>query len=465
MVMWVLSEKGPGNIRLTPAQNGGKTVVNLSPATNPMKIAKALTHSAILGAKPKDKPYKLSDTDRLYVLVTKAGKKYWKWNYRLDGKDCTYTFGTFPDVGLSQARERRMAAEKLVHLGVHPADDEEDQRKKAKAEKAATFWSVAEEWISANKIKWSPRYLKQVETYMHRYVRDAGFGKRPIRQITLAEIYELVNSVAIRSVLNSGERKAAGAPSLAVLLRQWCDAVFRMAVVSGRAERNPVADLKASDVIVRPKVKNNRALAPGELKTFLSALKLFSGQRSTGIAIELLMLTFVRTVELRLATWEEFDLDNALWMVPASRMKVKDAGDHIVPLSSQTVALLKELKLITGVSNAAPHWLFPNYRRSDDCMTATTINRALERMGFNGKKTIGFSAHGFRGTASTLLHEMGYRPEVIEVQLAHKERNAVKAAYNKAQYIEERAKMMQQWANYVGGLLTTGNVIPLKTGT
>jgi len=430
-----------------------------------MKSAKALTHSAILGAKPKDKPYKLSDTDRLYVLVTKAGKKYWKWNYRMDGRDCTYALGTFPDLGLSQARERRMAAEKLVSLGIHPADNEEDQRLKTKMEKAATFWSVAEEWISANKIKWSPRYLKQVETYMHRYVRDADFGKRPIRQITTAEIYELVNGVAKRSALNSVERKPAGAPTLAILLRQWCDAVFRMAVVSGRAERNPVADLRASDVIVRPKVKNNRALTPVELKAFITALKAFSGQRSTGIAIELLMLTFVRTVELRLATWEEFDLESSLWTVPASRMKKKDVGDHVVPLSSQAVALLKELKEITGESITALHWLFPNFRRSEDCMTATTINRALERMGFNGKKTIGFSAHGFRGTASTLLHEMGYRPEVIEAQLAHKERNAVKAAYNKAQYVAERIQMMQTWANYVDGLQSSGNIVPLKTGT
>ena len=154
-----------------------------------MKTAKTLTHAAILGAKPKDKPFKLSDTDRLYVLVTTAGKKYWKWNYRLDGKDCTYTLGTFPDVGLSEARERRIAAEKLVGLGIHPAEHDEDRRRAAKADKAATFWPVAEEWINANKVKWSPYYLKQVESFMHRYVRDNDFGKRPIRQISTSEIY------------------------------------------------------------------------------------------------------------------------------------------------------------------------------------------------------------------------------------------------------------------------------------
>ena len=249
------------------------------------------------------------------------------------------------------------------------------------------------------------------------------------------------------------------------MLRQWCSAVFRLAVVSGRVERNPVSDLKASDVIVRPKVKNNRALNPSELKDLLNALKNFSGQRTTGIALDLLMLTFVRTIELRAATWDEFDFNQAIWTIPASRMKMKDAGDHVVPLSSQVVALLKELKEVTGVSKAGPRWLFPNYRRVNECMTATTINRALERMGFNGKNSIGFSAHGFRGTASTLLHEMNYRPEVIEAQLAHKERNAVKAAYNKAQYIAERKKMMQHWADFVSALQQNDKLVTLKTGT
>ncbi|MBI5006426.1 MAG: tyrosine-type recombinase/integrase [Nitrosomonadales bacterium] len=417
-----------------------------------MKPSKSLTHSTILAAKPKDKPYKLSDADRLYVLITVAGKKYWKWNYRLDGKDCTYTLGTFPDVSLSDARERRINIEKLVQKGIHPKDHDEDLQLQAKVDKAATFWSVAGEWISANKVKWSPNYLKQVETFMQRYVRDTAFGNRPIRQITTAEIYELILGVAKRNERKNSERKSTGAPTLAILLRQWCAAVFRLAIVSGRAERNPVIDLMASDVIVRPKVKNNRALSEVELRQLLKALAAFSGLRTTGIAIELLMLTFVRTTELRAAVWDEFDLDNAAWTIPATRMKVKDAGDHVVPLSSQTVSLLTELREIVGTPKEGPRWIFPNNRRDSDCMTSTTINRALERMGFNGKDSIGFSGHGFRGTASTLLHEMGCRPEVIEVQLAHKERNAVKAAYNKAQYMADRKIMMQQWADYIDGL-------------
>lgn len=413
-----------------------------------MKSHKALSHSAILGAKPKEKPYKLSDTDRLYVLVTVAGKKYWKWNYRLNGEDNTYTFGTFPDISLSDAREKRISAEKLVQQGIHPADHDENQRLKAKAEKEATFWSVAEEWIRANEIKWTPYYHRQIKTCMQRYVRDTSFGKRPIRQITTTEIYELVTGIAKRTQLRGNERKST-APTLAKMFRQWCGAVFRLAVVSGRADRNPVTDLKASDVIISPKIKNNRALNELELKPFLKSLKEFTGRRTTGIAMELLMLTFVRTTELRAATWDEIDLENALWTIPATRMKIKDNGNHIVPLASQTTTLLRELREIENTPKTGSHWLFPNTRNNLTCMSGTTINRALERMGFNGKNTIGFSGHGFRGTASTLLHEMNYRPEVIEAQLAHKERNIVKAAYNKAKYLAERATMMQQWADYL----------------
>jgi integrase len=417
-----------------------------------LMMSKVLTHSAIQGAKRDDRPYKLSDTGRLYVLITVAGTKYWKWNYRLGGRDCTYTLGRFPRMGLSEARQRRDTAAKLVEKGVHPAEFDEEQRQAATADKAATFWSVAEEWIQANRANWSPAYLKQVETCMHRYVRDASFGKRPIRAITTADVYRLVTSVAKRTELCQGERKVSGAATIAILLRQWCHAVFRLAVASSRADRNPVADLKVSDAVVRPKPKNNRALSESELLALLRSLGGFTGQRTTAIAIELLALTFVRTKELRFATWSEFDFAKAVWTIPAARMKIKDSGDHVVPLSTQACALLKELREIVGTPIKGPDWLLPNTRRREDCMTATTINRALERMGFSGRKTIGFSAHGFRGTASTLLHEKGYRPEVIEAQLAHKERNAVKAAYNKAKYMGERQAMMQEWAGYLGTL-------------
>lgn len=415
--------------------------------------AKALTATALASAKPKAKPYKLSDLDRLYVLVSTAGSKTWKWNYRLDGKDCTYTIGKFPEIGVADARQRRADAAKLVEKGIHPAEHEAAQVAKTKAEQATTLWGVSAEWIEANRAGWSPYYLQQVESFMGRYVRDAAVGARPIKSITPADIFELVSSVAVRQGKGENERKATGSPSIAILLRQWLSAVFRRAVVSGRAERNPVADLKASDVIKKPKTKNNRALTPKELTGLLAKLATFNGNRSTVIAMRLLMLTFVRTTELRAAQWHEFDLDKAVWTVPAERMKIKNVGDHVVPLSAQAVALLKELREISPPSKTGPQWLFPNRRRGAvDCMSQTTLNRALERMGFNGAGTIGFSGHGFRGTASTLLHEQGHRPEVIEVQLAHRQRNAVAATYNKAKYLADRVKMMAAWGEYVENL-------------
>jgi integrase len=426
--------------------------VVISIAINLMKTSKQLTHSTILASKPTSKPYKLSDTDRLYVLVTVSGKKYWKWNYRLDGTDSTYTIGTFPDIKPAEARERRMAAEKIVAQGIHPADFDAEKISQAKTEKATTFWAVAEEWIEANKIKWTPYYLKQIESGMRRYVGDTPLGARPIKAVTTPDMYQLIASVANRTERTGLERKSTGAHAVATNLRLWCNAVFRFAIISGRAERNPVADLKASDVITKPKVKNNLALSPTELQRLLIALAAFTGQRKTGIAMELLMITFVRTGELRCATWNEFDFENALWTVPSERMKIKDVGDHLVPLAPQAIELLRELKTITGTSSKEPRWLFPNERRDTEPMTATTINRALERMKFNGKGTIGFSAHGFRGTASTRLHELGYAPEVIELQLAHQERNAVKAAYNKAKHVTQRTKMMCEWADYINRL-------------
>jgi integrase len=186
--------------------------------------------------------------------------------------------------------------------------------------------------------------------------------------------------------------------------------VFRFAIVSGKLAVNPIGEIQLKDVVTRPRVKNNRPLKPEEISDLLKALKEYKfGTRSVRIAVELLLLTFVRTGELRMATWDEFDLKTGLWTIPAVRMKVKDTGDHVVPLSRQVIALLRELLQMRGMhlTKPKPDWVFPNFRRPEACMSATTINRALERMGFNGRDSIGFAAHGFRGTASTLLNEQG----------------------------------------------------------
>lgn len=417
---------------------------------------KILTDSAVKAAKPKDKPYKLSDTARLYLLVTIAGSKYWKWNYRLDKKDCTYTLGEYPDVSLHKARELRDAARKIVEEGIHPADHKKELLRQRKLESATTFWGVTEEWIAFKKPRWSPYYLKQVESFMGRYVRDSDLGICPIGKITSADIVSMVRGVAQRQTKGDGERKSGGAPSIAINLRQWCSAVFRFAIVSGKLAGNPIGEIQLKDVVTRPRVKNNRPLKPEEIRDLLKVLKEYKfGTRAVRVAVELLLLTFVRTGELRMATWGEFDLKAGLWVIPAHRMKIKDAGNHVVPLSRQVIALLRELLEMRGqhLTKPKPDWVFPNFRRTEACMSATTVNRSLERMGFNGKDSdIGFAAHGFRGTASTLLNEQGLRHKVIEFQLAHKEKNKVAGAYNKAEYLDERIAMMQHWADYIDTL-------------
>lgn len=414
---------------------------------------KTLTDSFIKACKPKDTPYKVSDSARLYLLVSTSGSKTWKWNYRLDSKDSTYTIGEYPSIGLAQARILRDEAKAIVVLGIHPLQQKKIQQVKLKNEVSTTFYGVAKEWIEHKRASWSVTYAAQVERTVNRYIRDGKYGHLPIKQVTAIEIFALITAVAVRQSPQGVERKNS-APNLAILLRQWCSGVFRHAIVSGRADSNPVAALNASDMITKPKVKHNRALSEEELKQLIIVMRGFRGQRSTGIAIELLMLTFVRTGELIKAKWSEFDLSKGEWIIPAARMKHKDAGNHFVPLSAQAVALLNNLKEISGkLKKDDDSWLFKNLRNSENHMSPTTINRVLERNGFNGSKsTIGFTAHGYRGTASTILHEKGFRTEVVEKQLAHKEENAVKAAYNKAQYIEERVAMMNWWSSYIYSL-------------
>lgn len=263
-------------------------------------------------------------------------------------------------------------------------------------------------------------------------------GKLPIRSVGSAHLLEIVRRIEKR------------APTVALLVRQWCGAVFRYAVATLRADGDPTVALKGT--ITRPKVQHNKPLSSAEIPNLLIKLEARGGNSSTKIAMRLLLLTFVRPVELRAAEWNEFDLQRAGWRIPPERMKMRER--HIVPLSHQAVMLLHELKEITG----ANRYLFPNYRRPKSHMGPTTLNRALERMGY-GKK---FSSHGFRATASTILHELDYRPDVIERQLAHAERNKVRAAYHHSEYLNERRQMMQAWANYLDAIASSANAAPIK---
>lgn len=386
-----------------------------------------LTDAKIRNTKAGDKPLKLTDGGGLYLEIRPAGTKLWRLRYRIDGKENVFAIGGYPEIGLADARDAREKAKALIRQGIHPSHNRQAERLANSAANANTFEAVAREWIKKKTPSWTPYYLRQVERFM---VADVFpfVGKLPIRSVSAAHLLEILNRIEGR-----------GAATVALLVRQWSSAVFRYAVATLRADADPAAALKGA--IQRPRVQHHKPLTREQIGEFSKALEQYGGYRTTVIALRLMLLTFVRTVELRKAEWIEFDLDRAEWRIPAERMKMREP--HIVPLSAQAVELLRELSSLTG----GRQLLFPNYRKPNECMTATTLNRALERMGFNGKDSIGFSAHGFRATASTMLNEMGYRADVIERQLAHAERNKVRASYNQAEYLEERRQMMQAWAD------------------
>ncbi|HDQ4464838.1 TPA: tyrosine-type recombinase/integrase [Pseudomonas aeruginosa] len=388
-----------------------------------------LTDAKIRQAKPTDKPQKLADGGGLYLEVRTTGAKLWRYRYRIAGKENVFAIGEYPAIGLSDARDEHRKARGLVEQGIHPSHNRQAERLANVTANANTFEAVAREWIAKKATGWTPYYKRQVENFLTADVFPY-VGKLPIRSVTAAHLLEIIRRIEGR-----------GAETVALLVRQWSSAIFRYAVATLRADSDPAAALKGA--IHRPKVEHRKPLSREQIADFAKALDEYGGYRTTVIALRLMLLTFVRTVELRKAEWAEFDLDRAEWRIPAERMKMREA--HIVPLSKQAVELLRELHTLTGGRGL----LFPNYRKPKECMTATTLNRALERMGFNGKDSIGFSAHGFRATASTILNEMGYRPDVIERQLAHAERNKVRASYNRAEYLEDRRNMMQEWSDMV----------------
>jgi len=400
-----------------------------------------LTNLAIKKAKPKKKPYKLSDFGGLYVLIKPNGSKLWRWKYRIDGKENVYSIGTFPAVSFLDARVERDNARVLVKQGINPAHDRQSQKVAQVESNANSFIAVAKGWIDQRKQKWTPRYLRQIENTLADDVYPF-VGNLPMRSITAAHLLSIIKRVEKRD-----------AACVAILIRQWLSAIFRYAAAHLLTDSDPAAMLKGA--IDRPKVKHHQPLTKKDFPRFITALEKYGGYRTTVIALKLLMLTFVRTAELRGAKWKEFDLNIAEWRIPAERMKMREP--HIVPLSQQAIELLLELQTFTGSDG----FLFSNYRRPKTCMAVTTLNRALESMGYGGK----FSAHSFRSTASTMLNEMHYSTDYIERQLAHKETNKTRAAYNQAEYLPERKEMMQTWANLIDAMAKPiSKVTPIKHG-
>ena len=397
-----------------------------------------LTDTGIRNAKQRAKPYKLADGHGLYLEVRPTGAKLWRYRYRIAGKENLFALGEYPTLRLADARDERAAARELVKQGIHPSRQRRSERLVRHAENSNTFEAVAREWMASRGATWSASYAKKVNSFLANNLFP-HIGNLPLRSVTGAHLLKIIRLVEDRD-----------AKSVALLLRQWCSAIFRYGVSTLRADTDPAAALKGA--IQRPRTKHARPLSPSEISDLATALQNYGGEPTTVIALRLLLLTFVRTKELREAPWAEFNLEGAEWRIPGPRMKMKEP--HIVPLSRQAVKLLRELHGHTGEGK----FLFPNRRNPSTFMSATTLNRALERMGFNGGQSIGFSSHGFRATASTILNEKGiFLSDAIERQLAHAERNKSRASYNQAEHLEERRKIMNRWANMVDDFATHKN--------
>jgi len=395
-----------------------------------------LTNTAVAQAKKNAKPYKLTDGAGLYLEVTPSGGKLWRYRFRLHGKESLFSLGEFPSVSLADARKQREAARELVKAGINPAHNRKATLLQRKHEAATTFEAVAGEWYAANASKWSAGYSHSVKTIIDDDI-NKFIGALPIKDIKTPVVYDVVRRIEKRQ-----------APTRAILARQIIGSVFKLAILTHRADYNVADPIKGE--IARRVVEHRKHLRQEELPDFLRKLEDYTGHVTTKIALKLLLLTAVRPSELCGAAWTEFDLDRGEWRIPAERMKMRVV--HFVPLPSQAVGLLLELKELTGHEKH----LFPNQGTKSPTIPAATLRNAVTKLGYSDR----FSPHGARGTFSTICNELGFRSDVIERQLAHSERNKVRASYNQAEYLTERRAMMQQYADMLDALKAGAQVIP-----
>lgn len=393
-----------------------------------------LTDLQIRRAKGDEKPYKLFDEKALYLLVSTSGKKLWRLKYRFLGKEKLLALGQYPEVTLGQARDARDAARKIVRNGEDPNAIRERERREATIRSENTFELIAREWHERQKGKWTSDHAATMLRRIERHLFPQ-LGPSPIAEIDAPMLLE-----ALRTIETRAQASARGSNEIAHRMLQASGQIFRYAVATGRARQNPAVHLRGA-LRAKEKTRNLPALSEAELPAFLKKLRDYDGQPQTKLALRLLILTFVRTGELRGAQWPEFELEKAQWRIPAERMKMK--SEHIVPLSTQSIAVISELHRL----NDGRRYVFGNQADHEKPMSENTLLYALYRMGYHSRAT----AHGFRATASTILNEQGFRPDVIERQLAHVERNKVRAAYHRAEYLPERRKMMQHWADFLDG--------------
>jgi integrase len=392
-----------------------------------------LTVTEIKNAKPSTKPKKLYDADGLYLEIAPSGGKWWRFKYMFLGKERRISLGTYPEISLADARERRNAARKLVANGVDPSEAK-------KAEKVAqagsdSFEAVAREWHTKNLHTWADKHGVAILARLQQNIFP-WIGKKPINQISAPDLLAVLRRMEGRGALETAHR-----------LRATCGQVFRYGIATGRCERDPSQDLRGA--IASPEKTHFATITdPKQIGGLLRAIDGYEGSHIVRCALKLAPMLFVRPGELRHAEWSEIDTEKAEWRIPAHKMKMR--VQHIVPLPKQVLAVLEELHALTG-HGAAAKYLFPSIRTLAKPMSDNTLLAALRRMNYPKEVLV---THGFRAMASTLLNEQGWNRDAIERQLSHGERNKVRAAYNHAQYLPERRKMMQAWADYLGVLKT-----------
>lgn len=411
--------------------------------------SKRLTALAARKAEPREKPYKLAAGGGLYLEVMPTGAKYWRWKYRYGSKEKRIALGVFPEISLALAGELRDEARAQLRNGVDPAAQRKLDKLANHLSAENTFAAIAREWLDTKAGEWVPEHTAKIRAWLENHVFP-GIGDKPVAELEAPEVLSMLRRLVKRGTLNTAGR-----------VRETVSAIFRYAVATGRAKRDPAADLR--DALPRADARNFAAVTePDDVAELLRVIDGYQGHPVTLAALRLAPLLFQRPGELRAMAWSEVDLEAAEWRIPASRRKVRKAAKenprtppHIVPLSTQAVKILRDLQKLTGNN----HLVFPGVRTRHRPMSENTVNAALRRLGYTTEQMTG---HGFRHMASTRLNELGWNPDAIERQLSHRDRDSIRGTYNLAQYMDERRRMMQAWADYLDTLKTGSNIVPIR---
>ena len=389
-----------------------------------------LTVLGLRKVKPSSKPKKLSDGGGLFLLLHPSGSKYWRMKYRFIGKEKLLAFGVWPEVGLTEARKKRNEAKQLLKSGKDPSAAKKNLKVSQKVAQSNTFGSVTEEWLEIKQKEWKSPYFDDVKSSIEIHLLP-DLSQRPIEDITSSEILSVLKKIEEQGKLEVASRS-----------RQKCGAIFTYANLRQLCTSNPVSNLKGA--LASPKKKKFNSLSPKDLPQFLVKLEEYDGAKITKLALRFVLLTFARTVEIRFANWNEFDLEDEepIWRIPEEKMKM--GREHVVPLSSQALVVLKEVRRFTQ----GDKYVFHQANNPNMPMSANTMLFAMYRMGYHSRATV----HGLRATMSTLLNEKGHNPDVIEHLLSHQGPNKVRAAYNRAEYLSERRITLQWLADHLDSL-------------